>query len=100
MKPAETLVCEYCFVVVKQKDGTVSIANLDNAAADKQPSIDDIYAATGIVQRDIEVQQTAASIAQAISKAANGYAPPNPSAPVPDQDAVAPTSKFKKVTRV
>lgn len=91
----ETEQAEFAFAVIKQADGRIAIGNLENSNAKREPTIDDIYSALSVIQRDIHVQQTVGGVLQAFSQATgNGPKQTKSGLVVPE-----PTSKFKKVVR-
>lgn len=100
MSGTDSLDCEVCFVVIKQHDGQIAIANLENAVTKRVAGPDDVYQICAHIMRDITVQETAATLVKAFQQIGN--APPMNKVPEPvaGQEAVAkPTSKFQKVTR-
>lgn len=84
---------EWTYVVAKTQDGRIALGNVDGAKADRDPTMDDVYASLAIIQRDLQVQQIVGALGQYFATAG---APPqtNSGLIVPE-----PTSKFKKVTR-
>lgn len=85
---------EFAFVVLKQADGRYAIANLDDAELQRQPTLDDVYTAIKVVERDMVIQNTAVAVVNTISQAA-GPPPADSGLVVPK-----PAQKFQKVTRV
>lgn len=92
---ASTETAEYAFVVVKQADGRIAIGNLENSDAAREPTIDDIYSAISVIQRDIQVQQVVGAVVGILAQASGAPQQTKSGLVVPE-----PTSKFKKVTRV
>lgn len=92
-QPANDEQMEWTFVVAKTKEGRIALGNVDGSNSEREPTLDDIYSALSIVQRDLQVQQTVGALGQYF--AAVG-------APGQTQSGLVvpePTSKFKKVTR-
>ena len=85
---------QWTFVVAKTQDGRIALGNVEGAKADREPTMDDVYAALSIVQRDLQVQQTVGALGQYFAAAGAPTAPTHSGLIVPE-----PTSKFKKVTR-
>ena len=88
------LEAEFAFLVIKSKDGRISIGNLDDAKTERQPTIDDIYASIAIVQRDIQANQIAGTMVGVLQQVG---------APEQTQSGIvvpAPSGKFTKTKRV
>ena len=84
---------EFAFLVIKRRDGRYAIGNLEDAQTEKEPSLDDIYAALRIVLRDLEANQIIAALANI-----QGAMPPadlSAATEVPE-----PNKKFTKVKRI
>lgn len=99
--PLDIKDAEFAFVIAKQKDGRYAVGNVDDIGADRTPSVDDIFAAIKIVERDLISQQQVGMFVGALGQVmgqppANGVGQQTKSGLVVPE----PTSKFKKVTRV
>ena len=82
---------EFAFIIIKKRDGGINIANFDDPGTDRQPTIDDIYSAISIVQRDLQTNQVIGGIAGLLQQAAQG-------APTTESGLVVPkpSQKFSK----
>ena len=91
-KNNQGLDAEYVFLVVKNRTGQITIANVDDADTDRQPRIDDIYSALSIIKRDLQANQMVGAVVQLLQQAGS---------PVESATAVPkPSDKFNKVKRV
>lgn len=85
---------EFAFFVAKQADGRYTIGTADEIEASRQPTMDDIYGALKVIEKDMIAQQTVAMIKSGLVEAQMQQHPNG--APV---NRVAPTQKFKKIKR-
>lgn len=59
---------EFAFLVIKGKDGRYAIANVNNEQTERQPGLDDVYAALSALSRDIDRQALALAVVSAMNQ--------------------------------